>query len=671
MTKKLSKTDLLIGALFALIALLFGAIGLRVNLEIGVYALIFCVALICGLISLLYFVFGVVAHFALKNFKGLPSEKRKGFVALFNDAEEKGVKAVDGVLFKNFLFYFYYATLSLLGLIFFCGASFCIFVKPLVLIALPFGFIAVCPLWRLIEYLLKKEKPVGLDDGIKKSEYESIYSLFGDLAKKYYGANCSVNLTFSAPFILNVEKIGNSVNVYLNEYIFFLLNEREIESVFLRNVLQNNDGVCKKIKKAYFSREIFTPKVPYGLFFNLYFSFAVIDTALEFDFIQKSLLRTLEKRTDELLVGSGYEEDYLRAYKKFSVFEYSFAVAKHKLNYELCKTINNLRSYLNSVYEIFVDLAKTCALSWETRIESKLKAVICEKLTYAEKSKVLGVDVKCGEFYDHTTAEQKTLYDEYNLTFFEGTKVFYEPKIQQIEDLNREVFRYEQEPEKYVERLQLINVAHAYYSLARVDQAESVYKKIIESGDDSSEIHFDYGGFLLLAKDDPSGIEHIYKAMENENFIEDGLDLLGKFLIYYGDEKEYARYCDYKEKRLDDFAKEYTAKSLSRDIALTQSKIEKSVLDEMTAEITKDENVEELYCADAKTQSGGDVTIFAFSVRNKSSEDAFVQTYERIFSILDNEYAKYDTYLISIEIEMDKKLVEKIKKDEGFLLFKR
>ena len=97
----------------------------------------------------------------------------------------------------------------------------------------------------------------------------------------------------------------------------------------------------------------------------------------------------------------------------------------------------------------------------------------------------------------------------------------------------------------------------------------------------------------------------------------------------------------------------------------------RSVLDEIVAKITKDENVDELYCADAKTQSGDDITVFAFSVRNKSSEDAFVQTYERIFSILDNEYAKYDTYLVSIEIEMDKKLVEKIKNKDEFLFFRR
>lgn len=671
MTKKLSKTDFLIGALFTLLALLFGAIGLRLNLGGSVYNLILIVAIVCGGVSLLCFIVGALIGVSVKKFKGLPSEKRRGFLAVFNSAEEKGELAVNGVFSQNFLFYFYYAFLSLLGLAFFCGVSFCIFVYPLALILVPFTFIAVCPLWRLIEYLLKREKPLGLDDGISKSEHEPIYSLFNNLVEKYYGKNYLLKLTFAAPFIMTVEKSGFNVCVYLNEYIFFLLTEREIESVFLRCYLQNADACSKKIKKAYYSREIFTAKVPFGWFFNQYFQLAIFTTALDFEFAQKSLLRTLEKKTDELLVGTGFEEDYLRAYKKFSVFDYSFAVAKHVLNYELCKNVNNLRNYVTSVYEIFLNLAKTRAVAWEKRIESKLKAVICEKLTYAEKSKILGVSVSCGEFYDHTTEAQKTLYDEYNLTFFEGTKIFYEPKLQQIEDLGREVFRYEQEPEKYQERLELINIAHAYYSLAKIDEAESVYKKILSSGDDSSEIHFDYGGFLLLAKDDPNGIAHVYKAMENENFIEDGLDLLGKFLIYYGDQGEYDKYCEYKEKRLDEFAKEYNDKRLNSVIEFTPCKIERSVLDEIVAKITRDENVDELYCADAKTQSGDDITVFAFSVRNKSSEDAFVQTYERIFSILDNEYAKYDTYLVSIEIEMDKKLVEKIKNKDEFLFFRR
>ena len=43
-----------------------------------------------------------------------------------------------------------------------------------------------------------------------------------------------------------------------------------------------------------------------------------------------------------------------------------------------------------------------------------------------------------------------------------------------------------------------------------LEKAESVYRKIIESGDNSSETYFDYGCFLLLAKDDFNGVDYIY-----------------------------------------------------------------------------------------------------------------------------------------------------------------
>ena len=671
MAKKFILTDLLIGALFTLMALLFGAVGLRLNLDIGVYYLFLNIAVCCGAISAVCFSIGLIIYLVKKYSFRLPSENRDLAEQIFNSAEKDGVKAIDKIFAKNFLTYAYYVFLSVIGFAFLVGISFCIFVLPLSLVALPFAFITVCPLWRLVECFLKKDRQLALDDGINKEEYEAIYSLFEGFVQKYYGEGYLVKVSFSAPFIMTIEKKGKTINVYLNEYIFFLLNEREIESVFLRHYLQSANLECKKLIRAFYSRDLFTQKAPFGIIFNLYFSAQVWFTDNEFSVIQKSLLRTLEKKSDDLLIGSGFEEDYLRAYKKVSVFDYSFAIFKHKFDYELCKDVNNLRNYVASVYEIFLEIAKNCGDKLEKCIERKLKASICEKLTYSEKSANLGVSVQCGEFVDNTTYEQKNLYDEYNLAFYEGTKAFFEPKTQQIEDFSREIFRYEQEPEKYTERLQLINIAHAYYSLARIDETEVVYKKIIANGDDSAEIHFDYGGFLLVAKSDPSGIEHLYKAMENENFIHDGLELLAKFLVYYGDEKEYLKFCEYKKQRLDEFVKEYKDKRLNKTVNLEQSKINQEILSAILEEIIKDENVEELYCADTKTQSGDKITIFAFSVRNKTNEEAFIQTYERIFSILDNDFSDLDSYLVSIEIEQDKKLVEKIKKDGRFLLFKR
>ena len=158
--------------------------------------------------------------------------------------------------------------------------------------------------------------------------------------------------------------------------------------------------------------------------------------------------------------------------------------------------------------------------------------------------------------------------------------------------------------------------------------------------------------------------------MENENLVEEGLEVLGKHFITSGDEKSYQEFCDYKLKKLDEIINGYDGKMLDRNAVFTNTTLENSVLEEIVQKLAKDDNLEEIYCVDSKTKAGDKITVFAVAVRNKTQE-SFIETYERVFSILDNDYGKYDTFLISIDAEPDKKLVNRLKSDKNFLIFKR
>ena len=93
-------------------------------------------------------------------------------------------------------------------------------------------------------------------------------------------------------------------------------------------------------------------------------------------------------------------------------------------------------------------------------------------------------------------------------------------------------------------------------------------------------------------------------------------------------------------------------------------------LNEIIEKLSKDDNITEIYCANAKTQAGKDILLFAIAMRNKT-EGAFMETYERVFSILDNDYAKLDSFLISTDLEPKNKIVLKIKGDGDFKVFDR
>ena len=206
--------------------------------------------------------------------------------------------------------------------------------------------------------------------------------------------------------------------------------------------------------------------------------------------------------------------------------------------------------------------------------------------------------------------------------------------------------------------------------MAKFEQAEEIYTKILNSGDESSETLFDYGCFLIVAKRDEKGVEYIYKAMENENLVEDGLEILGKYFINAGDEEGYKKYCEYKNNRLDELVGDFSNRVLNVNEKLEKPNVDKTLLDEIIAKLIKDDNITEIYCAKAKTKAKKDILLFAISMRNKT-ESAFMETYERVFSILDNEYGKIDSFLFSIDLEPKHKVVLKIKNDGDFKVFDR
>ena len=158
MAKKFDKTNLLIGALFVLVSALFCVIGLRVDLDKSVYLSILISSVICGEVSIFCFVVGLIRFFILRNYKGTPADTRKRFLGVFDTAEKDGVGATKKIFKQNFFIYAYYIFLSVIGLAFFCGVSFCLAHYVWALICIPFAFVAVCPVWRVLEYLLKKER---------------------------------------------------------------------------------------------------------------------------------------------------------------------------------------------------------------------------------------------------------------------------------------------------------------------------------------------------------------------------------------------------------------------------------------------------------------------------------------------------------------------------------
>ena len=670
MKVKINSAKLLVSALFLLVSLLIGAIGLRLGIDEETAVKIFRSGATFGALSALLFAFGVAYPLLNKIKRGNPSKIRQRLTDSFNSAEANSNGFIRKLKLKNLCFSIYYIFVCLIGIIFFVFVSLGFFIRPATVLCLPLIFVAVNPLRRLIEYLLRKDVTLLINGGIPKDDFPTTYKFFEDLVERELSKDYKLALDFGSNHTLNANLIAKTVALNLNSYAFMLFSEKELEALAVRELRALKDKKCRAVIRLLNSRNFYLSSASKGAVFSGYFSFILSDTVVNFDFSKNALKRISEKQRDKLILGSEYAEDYLRAYKKQGVLDSYFGDARSFITLKICKDDSLLREFVSAVYNIFLDLIPAYGKEWEQEVESKLKAIVCSSLTYSEKKSFFGIEVGCGEIKNNCSEEQKAIYEKYNSIYYDSTKRSHEPKKRAIEGFYREVERFEQNGSEYDERLKLIGVAHAYYMTAQLDKAEEVYNKIIRGGDTTPEAYFDYGCFLLLAKKDKNGIDFIYKAMENENLVEEGFEVLGRHFIQSGDEEGYREFCKYKGKKLDEIINGFKARAIDKNAKFTKTELDEGVLNEIIEKLSKDGNIDEIYCADSKTRAKQSIVVFAVSVRNKT-EEALFESYERVFSILDNDYGKYDTFLIAIDAEPDKRLIDRIKKDSRFRVYKK
>lgn len=133
------------------------------------------------------------------------------------------------------------------------------------------------------------------------------------------------------------------------------------------------------------------------------------------------------------------------------------------------------------------------------------------------------------------------LYEEKESLYEEGRNSIYLDSLEIIENWEKSG--------KPIIASEYADVVVALRQLGRNIEANECCKRAIDELSDiaSSYAHFMYGCFLLHSFND-EGLNHIYKAIENSNFIEEGLENIGKFCCLTGNKEELEIY---REKAVD------------------------------------------------------------------------------------------------------------------------
>ena len=145
------------------------------------------------------------------------------------------------------------------------------------------------------------------------------------------------------------------------------------------------------------------------------------------------------------------------------------------------------------------------------------------------------------------------------------------------------------------------------------------------------------------------------------------MDILSDYLKKTGNREELDKFRnEYLDEKLDMLRREFSAHNLSLKRKFTRSTFPEQDLKAVVEFVRKDDNVTALYCVDAKSEKGNVLHLFAFDVRN-ATEEAADESFRRIFSLLDNEFEKYDTYLVSLDRSpVFRKKIARVKDAEVF-----
>ncbi|MBE5742095.1 MAG: hypothetical protein E7360_02105 [Clostridiales bacterium] len=663
-----NKLNILIGLLFVAISLLVASVGLRIAFPETVYTVAMILASVTCLTVAVALIVGMLYGVIKSKKKITPSKIRKKLTDVFSDAEKNFDKFANKLKLKNLFFSLYNVFITALGVVGYLSISF-LFFKDFNFSNVIIILCTVAPIYRWVCIALKKDNASEGEGDINGEEFPETVCFIQKTAEEFWGKKINVKVFFSADLEIGVKKIGKTLLIGFNTYAFFLFTSQEIKALLYREIKAIKDTEYQKTEKLLNSREFYSNDYPIGIINGFLFSFIVEETVTYYEFTKNAIKRRLEKIKDGKVKDTEYAKDYITAYKKMRIFEAYLGDSRSYIYLNIYRQDEDLKNFTSFVFNHFQELYLFYGNSWTKQVENKLTAKVSEKLTYREKVELLGVGAENLSFDNNATEEMKCIYDKFGAEYYQTSKHFYEMRKQSFEEFDREIMRYEQNPEDYTERLKLIEIAHAYFSMGDLEKTEEVYAKILQNYN-SPESNFDYGAFLLTVKKDERGVDYIYKAMENENLVDDGFELLGKYFILSGDEVGYEKFCEYKNGKMDEIIGGFADRILNERKKLKSISLDEGVLNEIIEVLTKDDNISEIYCADGKAKSGKTIFLFAIAVRNKT-EDAFFETYERVFSILDNEYGKYDTFLLSVDNEKTRKTVKEIVASDKFLKFKR
>lgn len=438
---------------------------------------------------------------------------------------------------------------------------------------------------------------------IDEKAFTEIYSLVKKAADRL-GYDGKIKVALMSNCNAGIAKIGDTLSVQLGTILLNVYTREELYNVLiheLAHVVGENDE--SRAETEYVNSLLNDPLPQYisavsGRFFSL------LDTEYNYEFMLYRYITSIvnENLADSYMAQYGDAASAATALVKLSYYDFfcwergTYDERSIFESEELTKDVGvrELQLFINSI--------RARAESWNEKIECEILSRNASHPTLKMRLESLGI------------SDVRNLKPEIPQPYDEAVKA-----MEYIEQIiyNERIKTYEQERKKnYLEPKDKIDkwkqegcpvVAQEYAdivdclrSLGRVSKAEALCDRAIEELDETAALFAYYmKGCFLLHRYDESGIDLVYKAIENNsNYIEEGLSVIGEYCCIAGkqDRLDYyrERAAELAQKRKDIYDK---ADTLAKGDVLVPEKLPEGMLEDILSYIkgVEEGSIEKLY----------------------------------------------------------------------------
>ena len=635
---------LLIGSVF------FAAGWLKSGAEIFNNTIInFVTAFVASLFILLLICGGIISA-VLKNKKHYNTDKITRILEKQGELSEKNYGKFFGkgkkiITAANVYFYFVFI-ITFLSYCAFC----CLIYNTKFSFVLP-AAVSGITLYSLIEFFFTGTDELDKEHTIYSELYPELISSVINSAKAYSKSK-KINVYWIYDDAINCYLDKGEMNIYIGLSALQLLSEKELSAEIKAKSAVASDIKIRRTEKVLGSTE----KWQYFSFDSdkiIFSRLLLLPLSSFMEVFMPGFEMAAERETvsyaDKIIGNFEFKQDYLNGEAKQALFAAFDGETGLTVNNYLYSDIENFKHYSRFSIEMFIKFYEKFGAVWNEELLLKIPGKLENNITFSRKMKELNLSGYNISFSD-CSGDVKNLVALADGINYDAAKDIYEDKKEKFGRIKDDIFRYENNPENFTERKQLVDISSEYRITGDFIKSEAILDALIKNGDTTSETLF-YKACLLLAGRNDDGVAMMYKVMENNNYLANGIDILGNYLLRRGKVKEFGEYKKFKDRNLNLLVNEMPNDFLTvKNTEFLPTKMSVEVITAIIKTLKKDDNITKIYVADTVMKSGKSRTVFAFKVRN-NTDNAFYETYDRMFSCLDNEYGKYDTYLISLDRE--------------------